>query len=573
VERPGYVLDRRSPLVPGHPLNAGLVLCLSAHRLFRGGQTWYDARRKTNGALVNGPAWASGGGPGGYGGLTYAASNQEVNFGAPATGGLAGLAGLAGLTVSAWVRVNTLREYGGVLSRYDNNNTRWEMLEAGSFDGGSDDVACAVSDGGSSYGYTTGGILAAGAWNHWCMAFDGSGAANADRIKFYFNGLPQTLSFAGTIPAAVPTVTAALKGCQGAGGFGWLDATVDDIRLYSRALPAAQVVALLDQSRRGHPDTFRWVSTRAWSVPAGGAASYTLTAAAGSYTLTGQPAALTAARRLAAAQGSYALTGQSANLLYGRNLAAGAGTYALTGQAAALRAARLLGAAQGSYTLTGQAAGLLLGHRLAAGQGSYTLTGQAAGLLYGRRLGAAQGSYALSGQDATLAYSASGNKVLAAAQGSYTLSGQAANLLYGRRLAAAQGSYALSGQAAGLYRGLRLAAAQGSYALTGQQVALRATRLLGASQGTYTLTGQAAALLRGYRVVGGLGTYALAGQDAALSRTRSLLALPGAYALTGRDATLSRSGTELPPTFRAANVVGRSGIPDVVGAGRGRSDG
>jgi hypothetical protein len=302
-----------------------------------------------------------------------------------------------------------------------------------------------------------------------------------------------------------------------------------------------------DTSGNGNDGAFTGGVTWSASVPAplagGGAATYTLTAAAG----------------------SYALTGQSAGLLYGRKLAAGAGTYTLTGQAATLRAARLLGASQGSYTLTGQAAGLLLGHRLAAGQGSYTLTGQAAGLLYGRRLGAAQGAYALTGQDATLVYSASGNKVLAAAQGSYALTGQAANLLYGRRLAAGQGAYALSGQAAGLYRGLRLAAAQGSYALTGQQAALRATRQLGAAQGTYTLTGQAAALLRGYRVVGGLGTYTLAGQAAALSRTRSLLALPGAYALTGRDATLSRSGTELPPTFRAIDVIGRSGTPDVVG--------
>jgi hypothetical protein len=84
------------------------------------------------------------------------------------------------------------------------------------------------------------------------------------------------------------------------------------------------------------------------NVAAGGT-SYTLTAEQGSYALTGQAAALRAARQLAAAQGAYALTGQTAGLQYGRKVGAAQGSYALTGQAAALRAARQLAALQGAY--------------------------------------------------------------------------------------------------------------------------------------------------------------------------------------------------------------------------------
>ena len=187
---------------------------------------------------------------------------------------------------------------------------------------------------------------------------------------------------------------------------------------------------------------------------------FTLTAAQGSYTLTGQAATLTADRTIVAAQGSYTLTGQAAGLLADRLLTSAQGSYTLSGQAAGLEAARLLTSAQGSYALTGQDAGLNYGRFITADQGSYTLTGQDAGLLISR--------------------------LLTAAQGSYALTGQAAGLLSDRLLAAGQGSYALTGQAAGLYAGRLVTAGQGSYTLTGQAAGLLAARLLASAQGSYT---------------------------------------------------------------------------------------
>lgn len=66
----------------------------------------------------------------------------------------------------------------------------------------------------------------------------------------------------------------------------------------------------------------------------------------------------------------------------GYTLTAAQGSLTLTGQAAALLAARLLAAAQGSYTLSGQAVALLIARLIAAGQGGYTLTGRAVALTY-----------------------------------------------------------------------------------------------------------------------------------------------------------------------------------------------
>lgn len=206
----------------------------------------------------------------------------------------------------------------------------------------------------------------------------------------------------------------------------------------------------------------------------GGGPDYTLDADQGSYTLTGQSAALLAARRLTADAGSYSVSGQSAGLLAGRKLEAATGSYSLSGQSANLIVSRLLTAAQGNYTLSGQAANLLVGRLLSAAQGTYILSGQDVTLTYSGEDGpdytltAETGSYALSGQAVSLIV----NRLLSVDQGIYSLSGQAANLLFGRLLSAGAGSYTVSGQAAGLLVSRLLTANQGSYSLNGQTVTL-----------------------------------------------------------------------------------------------------
>ena len=220
---------------------------------------------------------------------------------------------------------------------------------------------------------------------------------------------------------------------------------------------------------------------------------YTLTAVGGTYTLTGQAAALRGSRAITAAQGSYALTGQAGALRAARRIAAEQGSYVLTGQAAALRAARAVAAPFGSYSLTGQAAALRVARQLVAGQGAYALTGQAAGMAFGHKLAAAQGGYTLSGQAAGLQYSGS-SPTLTASAGFYVLTGQAVTLRAARRLTAAHGTYTLTGQSVALSRGRLLACLQGSYALTGFAAVLQRSLRMAALHGTYALTGQAVTL-------------------------------------------------------------------------------
>jgi hypothetical protein len=148
--------------------------------------------------------------------------------------------------------------------------------------------------------------------------------------------------------------------------------------------------------------------------PSGAAGAYTLTANAGTYTLSGQTAALTRSKLLTANAGAYTLAGQTADLTWAASsaytLTANPGAYTLAGQTA-----DLTWASPGAYVLTANA-------------GAYTLSGQTAGLLKSNLLTANAGAYTLAGQTAGLTKSAAAAYTLTANAGAYTLAGQGAVL-------------------------------------------------------------------------------------------------------------------------------------------------
>lgn len=142
------------------------------------------------------------------------------------------------------------------------------------------------------------------------------------------------------------------------------------------------------------------VECRITYTPAG--PTYTLPAAAGSFSMTGQAAGLRRQFRLLASAATFAMTGQAAGLRASRRLVAASATYALTGYAAALKKLRTLSAQAGSFAMTGNAATLRVSRKLVAGAGSFAMSGQATGLKVTRRLVAGAGSFAITGADAAL---------------------------------------------------------------------------------------------------------------------------------------------------------------------------
>lgn len=103
---------------------------------------------------------------------------------------------------------------------------------------------------------------------------------------------------------------------------------------------------------------------------------YPITAAQGSFTLTGEASAFRAALHAAAAAGAFVFTGQATLLSLGKTVVAAVGSFTLTGRAALVNAARRVVSAAGSFTLTGEDSAFIKAMRIIAAQASIGLTGQ-----------------------------------------------------------------------------------------------------------------------------------------------------------------------------------------------------
>ena len=238
----------------------------------------------------------------------------------------------------------------------------------------------------------------------------------------------------GALIASGTGSTAYVHGTSAIGG--GPDVPMGSIKLYSLFFaPVVIADAILEKLTAEPGQLFAPLSRTIWVPAAAGGATYTLTAASGSFALTGQDAGLAFNRTLAAASGSFALTGQDAGLAFNRVLSAANGSYALDGQDVTLTytpisgATYTLGAASGSFALTGQDTGLAFNRVLTADTQSYSLSGDVAGLAFNRVLAADTVSYALTGQDVTLTYTSNGfTYTLTAESGSFEVTGQDASL-------------------------------------------------------------------------------------------------------------------------------------------------
>ncbi len=291
-----------------------------------------------------------------------------------------------------------------------------------------------------------------------------------------------------------------------------------------------------------------------------------LTASAGSFTETGNAAALKKGYPLVASTGTFAETGNPASLLATRKITASAGSFATTGNAATLRADRKLTAAAGSFTETGNPATLAKGVSLSTSAGSFSVTGNAAGLSATRRLSAGTGSFAETGNAATLKAA----RKLSASPGAFNVTGNAATLTYtpsgSYSLSAGTGSFAVSGNAAALRRTYNLSASAGAFVETGNAAALASGRKLPAGAGTFLATGQSATLFVSSNGSATLsansGTFNVSGNDAALLAARRLAAGTGRFhvtrplSLTGRLTTsIANSGLAAATTPETHNTV------------------
>ncbi len=213
-----------TPVSTTTPTTTGLI---AAYNMNEGSGTVLTDRSGNgrNGTLVGTPTWEAG--KNGLG-LTFG-SSDNVNFGSTLP-----LQGISKFTLSAWVK----RDSANAKVEIGRQNTA-----------GGDTVAIELwSSGYIDFGVSPSGSYTAGSaysndtnWHYVTMVFDGTQSSNANRLKGYIDGIQQTLSFDGTIPAVTSSGTTAF-------GIGYMNGSysagkVDDMRIYNRALTQTEIQA------------------------------------------------------------------------------------------------------------------------------------------------------------------------------------------------------------------------------------------------------------------------------------------------------------------------------------------
>lgn len=202
------------------PLNRGLVgwwLCVPGAM---GGSKWLDLCKRNDGTLTNmipQTNWKSAlERVGGLGSLQTNSTGNYVDFGPSVVPG-----GEVTLSISAWLYravSSTLVSVGRGVTNTRVGIARW-----------SDGNVYFLIDTGAVQAY--GSIADGGAgWKHFHLIYNGSGAANADRLKAEINGAPVTLTFSGTIPSSIPVSANTFRaGYMNSGSI--LGGIQDDIRV------------------------------------------------------------------------------------------------------------------------------------------------------------------------------------------------------------------------------------------------------------------------------------------------------------------------------------------------------
>ncbi len=122
-------------------------------------------------------------------------------------------------TYSTWVNLKSKGSYKAFVSKASSGDGNNRSV-LGTSNGATGGVWVDVSNGSSSGGDSV-KLLSTDIWYYLTLVYDGTQTGNANRLKLYINGLQDTITFYGTIPA---TATASTYGQyigteNGLGGF------------------------------------------------------------------------------------------------------------------------------------------------------------------------------------------------------------------------------------------------------------------------------------------------------------------------------------------------------------------
>jgi hypothetical protein len=239
---PSVVYAQLAPVDSNASLLKGLVGHWIAQPPTMGGLTWYPRVGQDKGTLVNmatvpASGWQPTVRPGGVGEMRFDGTDDQVN-----TGTIALVANLPAFTVCLWFRSTA----NGTHQLYTEGVGSWPDMMLVLDWGGDPGTTIAfnnydASGGLEAYASALPALTNSGAWHHVCGV-----QRSKSNGEVWFNGW-----LAATSSGAVGTVAPTQRTFGGTPqGTNRLAGAMDDIRVYTRALSAAEVAQLYAQSSR-----------------------------------------------------------------------------------------------------------------------------------------------------------------------------------------------------------------------------------------------------------------------------------------------------------------------------------
>jgi hypothetical protein len=269
--KPGALVDVTCPVEWGHSLNRGLLtrLMVLPNPGWRGGAAFRDlvrgGKKPNDGTLTNMafPATTTSGwcGPkgraGGYGCMAFDGSDDYVSVPSAALGSLS-LS--AGATAMCWF--NEASNFNGYQALFDGTTGGSGGRQLSLFLGGFNQQLFAAAAG-STGGFANLSVtLQTSVWYHVAFIILPGGGGG----YVYLNGVKVADVGAGSIGSAFAAAEWRIGGNPSTGGAAY-QGYQDDVRLVARALSASEVFSAYSDSRRGSPETVRWLTTRAIFPP------------------------------------------------------------------------------------------------------------------------------------------------------------------------------------------------------------------------------------------------------------------------------------------------------------------
>ena len=184
--------------------------------------------------IISGAAWTNSGKFGKA--LSFNGSSSYVDLGT-----LSSTGGASQLTWSFWTNPTTLAATKCIFCKMDSGNSArsWGITTGTTSSQIQVYIATSSTDS-NTYATTPVGALANGQWSHVEAVFDGTQADNASRLKIYINGVPQTLTFTGTIPTTTTTAGTAHIGSSN-DGYMFYNGVIDEAKIYTFPMTADEV--------------------------------------------------------------------------------------------------------------------------------------------------------------------------------------------------------------------------------------------------------------------------------------------------------------------------------------------